>query len=199
MRLLITGLLLSLASVAWGAPITVYDNGTPITNPNSDCSSVCPDVATGVGEALFTLPFGATITGAEFWTLQAPNSYQGGELTWQICLDSSCSPGSILGSGNFLLSEDMLGFVDVAGYGTTEYQNNFAVGNVSLGPDTYYLDISDSSGKDTFGVFWATSNVDTLAFELTGTPDSVPEPTTFVLLGAGLAGLLAVKRRTRRG
>jgi hypothetical protein len=194
MRILLAGLLLSLASVASGSPITIYSNGMPITDPNTDCSSVCPDLATGVGEGVFTMPFGATLTNVEFWTLQAPDSYKNGALTWQICLEKSCLPGSILSSGNFFLSEATVGFVNVAGFGTNEFDNTFPVGNLSLGPQTYYLDIFDSSGKDTFGVFWATSNPDTLAFELTGTPDSVPEPTTFVLLGAGLAGLLALRR-----
>ena len=196
MRILLAGLLFCCASTVWGS--TIYNNGTPVTDPNSDCSSACPDIATSMAVASFTLPSLSSLTGVEFWTLQSPNSYHGGALTWQICLDDSCSTGSILGSGNFTLSQANLGFVDVAGYNTTEYQNNFSTGNLTLGAQTYYLDIADHSGVDSFGIFWATSNPDTLAFELTGTPLAIPEPGTFMLLAGGLAALGLKRHADRR-
>jgi hypothetical protein len=195
MRILLAGLLFCCASTVWGS--TIYNNGAPITDPNSDCSSACPDISTSMAIASFTLPSVSSLTGAEFWTLQSPDSYHGGTLTWQICLDDSCSAGSIVGSGNFTLSQTDMGFVDVAGYDTTEYQNKFSIDNLTLGAQTYYLDISDHSGVDSFGIFWATSNTDTLAFQLDGSPLTIPEPATFMLLAAGLA-VLGLKRHAHR-
>lgn len=201
MRFLLIGLMLSISTAAWSGTITVYDNGSPNTNPTSDCTALCPELVSGFGAGAFTLPSSVVISGVQFWTLQAPNSYQGGDLRWQICLDDTCSAGSSLGSGSFMLTQDIQGDVNVAGYSAAEYQNDFAVADLSISPSSpsqnFFLNISDPSGKDNFGIFWATSGANTLAFQLTGTviDQAVPEPATLVLMAGALAGIFIRRRK----
>ncbi len=64
----------------------------------------------------------------------------------------------------------------------------------------YFLDISDTSGRDSFGIFWATSSPESLAFQLYGTgntPPPAPEPGTWALLASGGAAMMWMRRKRR--
>ena len=198
-------LLLLLSPAAWAGMI--YDNGLPVTSSTLACASVCPDLVTGVGRGVFTLLSDATLASARFWTFQVPGAYNGGTLGWGIYLDNSGTQGSLIGSGTFCLSSNaacisqtLLGAVNVAGLNLNEYQNDFAIPSLAIHaashPQSYFLNLSDTSGLDTFGNFWATSGQNILAFQLSGTGTNgpiqpAPEPATFVLLAGGLALVIA--------
>lgn len=180
---------------------TIYDNGTPLTDPNLACRPSCPEITTSVGGSVFRLLSDADVTGFEFWTFQLPGAYSGGTLMWQISTDNSGSPASRLDSGTFTLSQDQVqSNVSVAGFGPLiEYSNVVTTGSLSANPlhaqQDYYLDISDTSGVDKVGIFWATSGPGALAFQIDGTSDipinDVPEPATGLLFASGLLCILA--------
>jgi hypothetical protein len=198
-------LLLSILPTAWAG--TIFDNGLPITDPNLDCSPSCPVLTVGVGSGIFVLDSEATISGVQFYTFQAQGAYNGGTLDWAMYTDNSGVPGSLLESGSFLLSEIDLNDVSVAGYASLiEYENDFTIHNLlvnpSPAPQTYFLDITDMNGGDGFGIYWATSGPNTLAFQLDGTVSSdsiaTPEPAVPYLLIIGMVSALAYRTWLRK-
>src|SRR5580700_8374309 len=144
MRLLAGVFLLALSPGVWAG--TIFDNGAPITDPNSDCSPSCPELTSSVGSGVFNLSADSIVTGVQFWTFQLPGVYNGGTLDWEIVADDSGSPGLEIGSGTFALSQSFVADdISVAGYGPlTEYANDFTVNNLAIDPppQNYFLDIS---------------------------------------------------------
>ena len=178
------------APLAWAG--IIYDSGAPITDSTLACQPVCQGVPTSIGEGVLTLQTDATITGVQFWTFQFAGSYQGGTLDWHIYQDNGGSQGSLIGSGTFVLSETLIGDVNVDGADLVEYENDFTISSLFMdpaSPQTYFLDLSDSSGIDHTGTYWATSGYGIQAFQIDGTPDPAPEPSTFLLLAGGVAVL----------
>jgi hypothetical protein len=166
-------------------------------------------LTSSVGSGLFSLLMDSTVTGVQFWTFQLPGVYNGGTLDWQIDADDSGSPGALIGSGTFTLSESLVANgVFVAGFGPlTEYVNDFTIGDLAINPATppenYFLDIADTSGVDDFGIFWATSAPGALALQIDGTnniPPTLfsPEPGSIVLFASGLAGIFARRAWLRK-
>lgn len=199
--------ILLLSSVSWADTI-IYDNGTPLTTPGVACVSTCPELTSLLGAGVFALQSDSVITSVRFWTFEFDNSYHNGSLTWQIFQDNGGVQGSSLGNGSFTLSHDMATLVDIGGLQVTEYQNDFTVPSLDINPaspQSYFLDIQDPSAPpDTFGIFWATSAPDTLAFQLTGTGnlpinDPVPEPSSITLVALAVGSFyLGRKRLVRR-
>jgi hypothetical protein len=199
-------LLLSILPTAWAG--TIFDNGLPITDPNLDCRSSCPVLTLSVGSGIFVLDSEATISGVQFYTFQVPGAYKGGTLDWAMYTDNSGVQGSLLESGSFLLSQTELdNDISVASYGPLiEYENDFTIHNLlvnpSPAPQNYFLDITDMNGGDGFGIFWATSGPNTLAFQLDGTVSSdsiaTPEPAVPYLLIIGMVSALAYRTWPRK-
>jgi hypothetical protein len=203
MRLVLGVILVSSMPAVWAD--TIFTNGAPITDPNSDCSPSCTELTTRTGSGVFSLPADATITEIDFWTFQLPDAYDGGALSWGIYADNSGSQGSLVGFGDFTLSQtDLDDDISVAQFGPlTEYQNTFTIPDLNPSAGNYFLDIADMSGKDGFGIFWATSGPGALAFQVDGTVDppdpQTPELASVWLLASGLACVLAYKARLRFG
>src|ERR1700691_4299114 len=137
MRLALAFLVSSLPAV-WAN--TIFNNGTPVTDPNSDCSPSCTELTTSVGSGEFSLPADATVTDIDFWTFQLPGAYDGGALTWSIYTDDSGSQGSLVGSGDFTLSQtDLNDDISVAQFGPlTEYQNAFTIPDLNPSSGNYF-------------------------------------------------------------
>jgi hypothetical protein len=73
--------------------------------------------------------------------------------------------------------------------------------NDSVVPNSWFWALSQESGGNLFyrindGAAWSNDFLET-AFNLTG-PSSVPEPSTLLLLGAGLAGVGLMRRRFKK-
>jgi hypothetical protein len=200
------GLLLPVVLLVW-SPIAasasiVYDNGTPVAS----CFGGCPELTSGTGHGVFTLVADTILTDIRFWTLQTPAPppvYNGGALTWQIFVDNGGVEGAPIASNTFTLSQTPDGSVGVFGLTVDEFENDFSVPNVTFhltSPQSYFLDIKDTSGKDAVGIFWASSGDNLLAFQLMGSGNNVPndpsapEPSTVLLFAAGTAACLAARR-----
>jgi hypothetical protein len=95
-------------------------------------------------------------------------------------------------------------------YGFDMYQVTIGNINVTLGPGTYYLELDNVNTADSGSAQWDVSNgassgiiTDTIpfgnpseTFEIDGTTNTVtPEPSSFLLLGSGLAGLAGLLKR----
>jgi len=181
---------------------------TTVVRPSPPAFRSGPELTTGTGHGIFTLGADTIVTDIRFWTLQTPappTVYNGGALTWQIFVDNGGVEGALIASNTFTLFQTPHGQVGVSGLTLDEFENNFSVPNITFhltSPESYFLDITDTSGKDAFGIFWAGSGENSLAFQLMGSgngnnapPDpSAPEPSTVLLLAAGTAVCVAASR-----
>ena len=194
----------------------IFDNGMP-NGVNGD------ELTIFVESEDFTLASSYSLTGVRFWAFEGEDSgaYLG-SVAWSIYADNAGTPGAILYSGTatpYSVADD-----PAAGCcGLQEgLQLDFLAGAIPLaGGTTYHLGLHNGPLTVTNGLFfWSTTNgngsptglrqaspfgssgwVDTgneHAFQLFGEPESVPEPATFGLLGAGLLGLAAFARRRLR-
>lgn len=200
------------------AAAIIYDNGGP------DLATGHSDVATGnevtkwVEAEDFSVASSTTLAGAHFWTLENSSSWDG-TLTWYVFANVGGLPGSApleTGSG-----------VNVARtatgnehFGEIEYAYSFDLDTpvALVGGTDYWFALHLSSDFDSDGIFWETTssglgangaqseggtfvnwigNGRQHAFNLTNETTAVPEPSTLVMLGAGLSSLAALGRRRK--
>jgi hypothetical protein len=137
-------------------------------------------------------PFGGEncVTGTPQYTPVDLNS-----VNWMIT-DSSSSPqssGTAAGLSNSYADYD---YID----GVTAYQETFSIPSQSFGAGTYNLQLSDAMAQSP-DAFWELTGTSQYALKILGAandlpnPGATPEPSSFLLLGSGLAGLMGLLRR----
>jgi hypothetical protein len=192
------------------AAAVIYDNG----GPNRDTTD---EMTEWVQAEDFSVASAKTLKGAHFWTVEY--GAWDGALTWYIFANNGGLPGAALatGSGVNVTKTATGNFL----YDGPQYEYAFDFDNpVALtGGTTYWFGLHLSADFDLdrigwqltlpgLGAYGAHSHYGTFndwiggggqhAFYLTDTSTAaVPEPSTFVMLGAALLGLGAVRLRRR--
>lgn len=213
-RLSFVALLLCAATTIFAGTV-VYNNGAPNQGSGNEMTN-------WIQAEDFTLGQTTTITDVHFWTIELPNpSGYAGSIWYGIYTDNGGQPN--LGAPaveGFLSGADLTrtstGNIVQGSY--DEYAYSFDIQPfVALAGQTYWLGLhnGDLTNDARAEVYWETTGIngtstgheDILptagdswsdngqehAFQLTG--GGVPEPTTLILFGAGLAGLALVRRR----
>lgn len=198
----------------------IYDNG----GPDPDGNAYFNDSGTydNLNADSFTLQAGAnTITDIHWWGVYTDNVAKDDNFTIVIYDTSGAAflPGnsvSPINSFNESRSDtglDLFGALDI-------YSYSVFIDPITLNfGETYWLEVLNNTTPNEQGWAWAwvTSQLDgdhaywqsnngeywaptfdNLAFNLTNDAAPVPEPSTFLLLGGGLAGLGFVVRRRKK-
>ncbi len=199
------------ASVPASAQSPVYSNGAPNGVSGNEMTQ-------WIQASDFTLGSATTLTAARFWAFSLATNAYAGNVTWQIYSNAAGSPGSMLFSGNVVPTA----IVDGPPYGgtTPTMRYDFALPNVGLGAGTYWFGLHNgplsNTGRAEF--YWETTAANTTAndqedvapfgdgFSPNGNEhaytlyagSTVPEPSTYAMLGGGLVTLAGLARRRRR-
>jgi hypothetical protein len=194
---------LSLASTA-NAQAIVYNNGGPNGLDGSEMSAF-------VQAEDFSFLNGTLFNGIRFWDVEVSPALGGINIQWAIFSDAAGTPGTQLFGGTAASKRTSLG-LDVDGF--EHWQNDLAIGNVAVGPGTFWLALHEGADFDNRAFFWETTdpngthtgmeqengtgpyadNFEEHAFALTATP----EPASMVLVATGLIGVFGVARRHKR-
>lgn len=187
----------------------LYDNGSPNGSNGSEMTM-------WIQAEDFALASPATITDVRFWTIEQPSQPgYNGSIVWTLYSDAGGSPGGILDRGTALATQVSTGSI----FGFEGFQNDFSLGPLALDAGTYWLGLHNGplthDSRDYF--YWQNSdpfsgnghedrtpfdsggwsiNGEEHAFELFGTTTTIPEPSTGLLVIAGVLGL-AGRRRMR--
>ncbi len=206
------GLLMTVPSYA----AVIYDNGGPSVDNGIEITCC-------IGADDFTITTVTTLRAVRFWDAERGSTYNG-SITWSIYVDDPVNnqPGVLLFRGNqTAVTRVDLGTIEFQSIGHEEFQNDFSVGSVVLGPGKYWLGLHNGPlTKTSFSdnINWisaadnptATSKYDVAPFDTGGWTDwgeqqafvlfdanPIPEPSMIVLVGVALAGL-GFSRRTQR-
>jgi hypothetical protein len=150
----------------------------------------------------FASAIGATTrAGGEAYNLTAPgsainysaglfidNGYDGTRNVIDVSGDGSRNDGAITATARDAAFSNGISINGLVIEGSEAGLFNWYVNNVQIGPNSFVI---AASGFDTFG----TAVSDKLEREIINPPNVIPEPTTMLLFGTGLAGLVAVGRK----
>jgi len=171
-----------------------------------------------VAASTFDLASNSTLTGADIGLWAFPQGDALNTIDWSIA-SLPDGTGTTYASGTATISNS----TDF-GLNNHDFDlllDTFALPNVNLASGTYWLILQNGSvtggdniywdqggglsslwangnflGPDTNCGFSANTNGSCgLSFDITGTPNTVPEPLTISLFGAGVAGAVAMRRR----
>jgi hypothetical protein len=184
----------------------VYDNGGPNQAGGNEMTA-------WIQAENFAFGTATSFQSVRFWDLDRyPGlSYQG-SIVWQIYGNSAGQPGALLSSGTASPVRTATGAVGPY----TEYQNDFSVGSISLGPGMYWLGLHNGplSTSSAFEFYWeATGQANSPAGQQQGPPFggsawgstgqehafqllSVPEPSAWALLCLGLVSRILFRSRS---
>jgi len=184
------------------AYITLYDNGPINGGITAWLINNGPDPTTHVTSDSFTVAPGTSIGGIDFGAWVSPgDTIQ--QVGWAI------SPGPDFGIPYFtgvasVISKPAGSSTNPAGYQLEE--DSFSTGTVYLATGgTYYLSLFSAVTAHDLATYWDQNNGPSTAYTGAGTTsigsesfDVVPEPSGVIpiVVGVGIIGLLAFRRRT---
>jgi len=210
--------MLTMASPALAERITLAANvhAASETDGNNHYSDDGPEGTNGIGAENFTLSGRFDITGISHVGHHSRTLSQPDSIDWWIYGDSAGLPGAVLYSGTSAFRTNIEG--EWAIYDLTRYSIDLS--GVTLGAGHYWVGFHNNSGArgDPHWTFatsgssfdgrsalflpgsgrWETPYPGgNMTFAVEGTPAPVPEPSTWLLLGSGLA-VLTRRWRGRR-
>jgi hypothetical protein len=155
----------------------------------------------------FTLSANSTVNSVSFvvW-LFSGDSLQ--SVDWSIGTTAFSGTGTLAATSGI--------FDETNGIGYSVYTETFDVGSLSLSAGTYWLTLDGALSNYNNGTYWDESNgasqaegdlapntspatIGSESFSIDGTAVVTPEPSSFLLLGSGLAGLAGMIRRRLKG
>jgi hypothetical protein len=156
----------------------------------------------------FVLSSAATVTDVNFVAWTAANGDTMTAVDWLIT--SAALGGSTLASGTAAPTKTFI----TTGPGTfsnmdIDYEL-FSIPDLGLGAGTYWLQLQNASAPSGNYFYWdqnsgpsqakssAAGYIPSETFQILGDADTVPEPSTFGLLGTGVLGMAALLRRRIR-